>query len=125
MKQRIKKAGIYLIAAIIIGYTYAIFVNVTGWAIPCVFHRITGLKCPGCGVTRMCLAIIRFDIAEAFRSNQMLFILLPVLLIIFGNYTIGYIKTGRWFLSKGYTALTYICIGLLLLYAVYRNVYVV
>lgn len=57
--------------------SYFILHRLTGFAIPCVFHKITGWFCPGCGVTRMLFALLRFDFATAFRSNALLFLLLP------------------------------------------------
>lgn len=122
MKQRFKKIVLYLVAAGVLGCIYAVFVEAAGWALPCLFHSITGLACPGCGVTRMCLSIIHLDFEAAFLSNQMLFLLLPVLFYLFGSYTLGYVKTGRWMQSRVQTVLTYICIGLLLVYFVYRNI---
>ncbi|MGL5435839.1 MAG: DUF2752 domain-containing protein [Lachnospiraceae bacterium] len=122
MKQRIKRIGIWLGIAAVTGCTYAAFVTNTGRALPCGIYLITGFKCPGCGVTRMCLSLMQLDFKNAFYSNQMLFVLLPVLSYLFGSYTLRYVKTGRWSLSKGQTVLTYICIVLLLMYAVYRNI---
>lgn len=122
MKQRIQKVVKFLAAAIAIGYTYAAFVRLTGLAVPCTLYQITGLKCPSCGVTRMSLSLMRLDFQSAYHSNQMLFVLLPVLLYLFGSYTLGYIRTGTWSMTKGRTVLIYICIGLLILFAVYRNI---
>lgn len=42
----------------------------------CVFYNITGLFCPGCGVTRMVLSLLRLDFYQAFRYNPLIFILL-------------------------------------------------
>ena len=39
------------------GLLYGIFVSYTGLAIPCLFRKVTGLLCPGCGVTGMCVAL--------------------------------------------------------------------
>lgn len=36
---------------LIIGMLYAVFIKITGISIPCLFREITGLKCPGCGIT--------------------------------------------------------------------------
>ena len=36
---------------------------------PCPFHSITGLKCPGCGMTRACIALARGDIHGALHYN--------------------------------------------------------
>ena len=51
-------------------------------SIPCPFHFITGLYCPGCGITRMIKSILKLDFYQAFRYNQLLFILLPFFIII-------------------------------------------
>ncbi len=47
----------------------------------CVFHEITGLHCPGCGVTRMIGSILKLDFYQAFRYNPLVFILSPFLII--------------------------------------------
>lgn len=36
---------------------------------PCPFHTITGIECPGCGMTRACIALARGDIGNAFQYN--------------------------------------------------------
>ena len=46
----------------------------------CVLRTITGIPCPGCGLTRATLALIRFDWPEAFRFHPMVFLLWPFLL---------------------------------------------
>ena len=40
-----------------------------GIGIPCLFRKITGFLCPGCGNSRAVLALLRLDIAEALRYN--------------------------------------------------------
>jgi hypothetical protein len=37
--------------------------------LPCPFHSITGVKCPGCGMTHACIALARGDIAMAWNYN--------------------------------------------------------
>jgi len=46
----------------------------------CQFHRLTGLNCPGCGMTRALYALLHGDIATALRDNALLVVTLPVLL---------------------------------------------
>ncbi|WP_246120430.1 DUF2752 domain-containing protein [Cohnella terricola] len=46
--------------------------------IPCIFHEITGLYCPGCGATRAATALLNLDFPQAFRYNSILFFLLPM-----------------------------------------------
>jgi hypothetical protein len=43
----------------------------------CVFHKLTGLQCPGCGTTRALHHLLHGDIAGAFRLNAMLFVVAP------------------------------------------------
>ena len=72
----------------IIGLGYAFFVQKTGYAIPCLFYKITGFYCPGCGVSRMCLALLKGNIKSAFYANQMIMICIPILLFIGIKYII-------------------------------------
>ena len=78
-----------------IGLAYALFVGLTGWGIPCIFHLLTGLQCPGCGVTRMCLALLRLDFYAAARYNLLVLVLLPVALVLYGYKAALYIRTGE------------------------------
>jgi len=47
--------------------------------IPCIFKKVTGLDCPGCGMTRAILALLDGDIYQAFRWNMLVFILAPLI----------------------------------------------
>ncbi|QGW66362.1 DUF2752 domain-containing protein [Lysobacter soli] len=47
------------------------------WA--CAFHAITGLHCPGCGLTRMLHALVHGDVARAWSMNPLAMIALPLL----------------------------------------------
>ena len=47
LKADLKKLGILLI----IGVLYAIWCNITGLGIPCIFNLLFKIKCPGCGMT--------------------------------------------------------------------------
>lgn len=65
-----------------------------GFKIVCLFHEITGLLCPGCGITRCLFAILNLDFKRAFYYNQLVFILLP----LFGIYYI--MNIYRYLLDK-------------------------
>lgn len=64
--------------------------------IPCPFYAVTGWYCPGCGVSRMCLALLRLDFAGAFRANRLLFLLLPLLGVAAVAFPVTYVRKGRW-----------------------------
>lgn len=77
-----------------IGLAYACFTSLTGWGIPCWIHAVTGLDCPGCGVSRMFLALLRLDLVAAARYNLFVLCLLPVGLVLFLYKARQYVKTG-------------------------------
>ena len=65
------------------GLLYGIFVSYTGLAIPCLFRKVTGLLCPGCGVTGMCVALLHLNWKGAFFCHPVLFVLLLPLTAVF------------------------------------------
>ncbi|HAG70298.1 MAG TPA: hypothetical protein DCL38_10060 [Lachnospiraceae bacterium] len=72
-----KKTWLPLLIAASAAVVYILAVRKLGFGIPCLFHRVTGFKCPGCGVTGMLTALSRLDFKTAFSSNPFLFITLP------------------------------------------------
>lgn len=77
-----------------IGFGYLIFTKITQWGIPCPFFLITGKYCPGCGISRMFMALSELDLVSAARYNLLVLCLLPFGLWIWLRHSIAYIKTG-------------------------------
>ena len=122
MKERLKKTVKIIIIAALLSGGYA-FLCFRGFAIPCIFHEITGLRCPGCGVTHMCMDVVRLDFSSAFNDNQALFFMLPVLIILIGIMVIRYIKEGRFY-SKKYETYIYIAMILVIIpFGILRNIF--
>lgn len=67
-----------------VGAGYLVWLRMTGIGIPCMFHKITGWLCPGCGITTLVLCLSKFDIQGAFQANPFLFVTGPFLLIGMG-----------------------------------------
>ncbi len=44
----------------------------------CMFHRVTGLNCPGCGGLRAMHQLLHGHLAAAFRDNALLVLSLPI-----------------------------------------------
>ena len=61
----------------ILGVVYFIWLKMTEIYIPCLFRQITCCKCPGCGITAMCVNIGTFNFFDAFCANPFIFITLP------------------------------------------------
>lgn len=68
---------------LLISFLYYKFYSEYHIGIPCVFHEITGLYCPGCGITRALFALFELDIKKALNYNVLLFIIGPILLYYF------------------------------------------
>jgi len=62
----------------------------------CIWNRLTGLYCPGCGTLRAFTALSHLDFGGAFRCNPFLFLLvLPLAVYLCVIYTIRAIS-GKW-----------------------------
>lgn len=113
---------IILVFLIGIGLFYVYFANQSKLVIPCIFHEITGLYCPGCGITRCLNSIIHLDFYQAFRYNPLVFVLLP---FAFGyviirinrtrkNQAVSHGKRNDW--------VWYLLVIVTLLFGILRNV---
>lgn len=105
------------------GCAYALFCRLTGFGIPCVFHRITGWQCPGCGVSRMCLSLLHGDLRAAWHYNAAILCLLPVFALIFGNIAVRYVRSGKARPDPWANVLLWLCAAALLVFGVLRNVF--
>lgn len=107
-RKKIKEAAILAF----IGFYYLIFVMITDMGIPCPFRFITHLYCPGCGLTRMIVNLVRLDFYGAFRSNMFIFCAWPVIM-------------GMLFIKKqkAQTAVAAVLIILAVAWAVLRNIF--
>ncbi len=111
---------LFLVAAVGVGY--ALWVNLTHWSIPCPFHAVTGLLCPGCGVTRMCLALLRLDVAAAWRANGVLLVLLLPMGVLLLYRAVVYVQKGHEPAQRWETLVWSGMAVVLLLWGVVRNV---
>lgn len=123
----IKSRILYLIKIyfpiLIIGTIYYIICLITPFRIPCIFRSITGYKCPGCGITDLLLLTLKGDFISAFKCNPMVFIILPLIGIIFIRQNIIYIKYGYFKMSSIENFLLYLSIIALLTFCIIRNIY--
>ena len=56
---------------------------------------MTGLDCPGCGITRLMLSLSEGDLAAAFHANEALFILGPILCVFLLRDDLHWILHGE------------------------------
>ena len=77
-RQRAKTLAGQLLGLAALGLGYLLLIRVLGRGIPCIFRLLTGLKCPGCGVTHMVLALLKGDIEGAWQANPAIMLTLPL-----------------------------------------------
>lgn len=121
MKNRAIKVIKTFFIILTAGIAYGLFVMHTGVGIPCMINLITGYKCPGCGVSRMCMAFMRLDVNAAYHYNKVLFLLLPILLAVFSYQLYRYIRYNETKLTKVQLAILYIAVALLVIWGFVRN----
>lgn len=95
--------------------------QVTGQALPCMFHLFTGLHCPGCGSGRMILSIFRLDFYQAFRYNPVVFIMLPIFAGIFIRHLIRYLRGKEATVPKLEKAILILLLIVLVIFGIARN----
>ena len=55
----------------------------------CVFHEITNLYCPGCGITRAIFSLIELDLIGAIKYNILIVTVIPIIIV---NYLVNIIN---------------------------------
>lgn len=62
------------------------------WFPGCVFHRLTGWHCAGCGMTRALRELTRGHWLAALRLNPLLVAMLPVVAVGLGLDLLGWVR---------------------------------
>lgn len=95
--MKAKKLLIGLAVLIILGLLYWINPTESAFAPKCIFHCLTGLSCPGCGMQRFLHAFLHGRFAEAISYNYLLVILIPYIILYgFGKLVLKGDTQRRW-----------------------------
>ena len=98
----------------IICFSFFLLYLKLGIYIPCLFRKLTGFYCPGCGITRMFLSLLQLDFYQAFRYNPLVFILFA-LFILFKILRINFSKKSKEYAS-------YLLLVVVIFYGILRNI---
>ena len=110
----------FLIVIITLGAAYYALMRLTGLSLFCPVNKLTGLACPGCGVTHFFVHILHFEFAEAFRENLAISVLIPVWAVTAA--AVG-IKNGfsGFYQNRFVKSLAWVSVALLIIFGVVRN----
>lgn len=116
MRKRIFQIYAWVLSFILV---YYLLFRFAGGGLPCFLYLKTGLLCPGCGASRMLMALLRGDFAAAWAFNPFV-----LCLFAFWNAVALFCFVGKpAFVSKSpflYTAL-FSSAGAAILFGVLRN----
>ena len=100
MKQRIFTGLRYLAGAVFLVFVYR-----------CPFRLIFGVACPGCGLTRAMLCLLKLDIVGAFSYHPLFW-----LVVLWGIYLLCVRRNWKF---SACTELALLCISVILFFGVY------
>ncbi len=119
--KRLANILVKLLVIAIAGIIYANIIRSTGVWLPCIFRTVTGLKCPGCGISHMCIALLAMDFTSAWLANPVLLTVSPAIIYIVMKQIIAWIVFGKQKMSKIDTIIVNALAVILILWGIVRN----
>ncbi len=119
--KRLRRTVLFWGGLLLAGLLYAGFMRITGWGIPCIFHLLTGLYCPGCGVSHMALCLLWGDLAGAFAANGAILCLLPLAAVLAVRKSVCFVLSGEKRLRSWENAIAVSMAVFLTLFGILRN----
>ena len=96
--QQNKKMRIALVlcagAVCAVGAFYLYHHNPYSYPLPCIFHLLTGLYCPGCGAGRACYSLLHLRVKDALSYNPLMTLLIPLICLYIMVRVIDWMITG-------------------------------
>ena len=92
MKKRIRNVALLYSAIAMIGILYYVIFRKWHLGLPCILNSLTGLSCPGCGLTRAIVAISRGDFLTALSLNCLIYLYIAYGIWFVSTATVRYIK---------------------------------
>ncbi len=87
-----------------------------------MFYKITGYKCPGCGMTRVIISLMHGDILGAIRQNIAVFLMLPIGVWFIVLRISRFLKYGSTKITTLENVLLWGMVVLLLCFGIIRNI---
>ena len=87
----------------------------------CLLYTMTGLQCPGCGLTRALHAGLRGDFATAWKMNALGILIAPLLGWSYAAWLVSDLGQRRWFQPLANRYILSIFVAVVLAFGVTRN----
>lgn len=109
--------SIFIVVLILLIVLSKLYFNV---GIACPFHELLNWNCPGCGGTRMAVALLELDFYQAFRYNPFIFVTAPIIAVVYIWQFIVYVRENR--LLKYLDVFLIIYAVALIVFGIVRNI---
>ena len=117
MKKRIFNVITLILFSILILF---IFIKILDYVhYKCIYRKLFGIYCAGCGTTRMIKSLFNLEFYQAFRYNPLLFVLFIIMFIYFIYFVVIYIKKNKIIIPN--LKIIYIMVLILIIYMILRN----
>ena len=128
IKRKTIQCGLFLL--LLLGFIFVVIVNIFNLEAsdifkPCIFHKITGLYCPGCGMTRATIFLAKGNFwASIYHNPTILYVAIVSIWFILSYIVKSFDKKQKY--NRFYFCYSdiYIWIGLILLLGTFviRNI---
>ena len=122
MKKRTLRVVLFLSAAAAVICLYTFIMDKTGHGLPCIFRKVTGFRCPGCGNTHALHCLARLEFAQALRWNALMPLEAVFAAWLVTSTSLRYIKTGKYILTTGSEKVNIAFLAVILLWWIVRNI---
>ena len=93
--RKIRIALVFCAGAVCaVGAFYLYHHNPYSYPLPCIFHLLTGLYCPGCGAGRACYSLLHLRFKDALSYNPLMTLLIPLICLYIMVRVIDWMITG-------------------------------
>ena len=115
---------------VIAGIGLPLFVLIGAWVLYtfgnpliCVFYKLTGLYCPGCGSGRASAALLHLDFAAAFKHNLLYVLLLPfIVYYLLKQYIVLVFRKDVLPMFSIYGFAAKVVLAVILVFGILRNI---